>query len=89
MKYPCDCPFVYGPQGCGNSACAEIFEMYFENEGIIDNWLPDDNRQIPNNSLVLTNTNLLDFPTLCADLEENCNNLVISYEDALYMAEND
>ena len=62
--------------------------MYFEHEEIIDNWSPDDNRQIPNNSLVLTNINLLTLPELCAVLEDN-NNLVISYEDALYMAEND
>ena len=88
MKYPSDCTFVYGPPGCGKTACAEIFKMYFEHEEIIDNWSPDDNRQIPNNSLVLTNINLLTLPELCAVLEDNNINLVISYEDALYMSEN-
>lgn len=46
---------IYGPPGCGKTIAAESLRRCYSCNEIVDNWAPGDNKEIPDNALVLTN----------------------------------
>lgn len=70
---------IYGPPGCGKTQVPEAFRDYYYCEEIVDNWIPGDNQEIPDNALLLTNVKPSDEELAALGNDA----IVISFSDAI------